>query len=133
MVTLKQARTWRRCIADGEIVRLEAEVRAGQHAGSYDIVTGVIPGHDPQVSDEQIVLSCHLDHQRPGANDNASGCATILEIARILTNFLREGRIEPPRRTIRFIWPALYGPVPLDTLAVYLDTSARIGIIRVGR
>ena len=106
MVTLKQARTWRRRIADGEIVRLQAEVRAGQHAGSYDIVTGVIPGHDPQVADEQIVLSCHLDHQRPGANDNASGCATILEIARTLTKLIREGRLEPPRRTIRFIWPA---------------------------
>jgi aminopeptidase YwaD len=80
-------------------------VKAGQHPGSYDIATGVIPGADPARRGEEIVLSCHLDHLRPGANDNASGCAAILEVARTLAKLIRQGKIAPPRRTIRFVFP----------------------------
>ena len=36
-------------------------------------------------------FSCHLDHQQPGANDNASGCATILEVGRTLQNYSTKG------------------------------------------
>jgi hypothetical protein len=50
-------------------------------------------------------FSCHLDHQRPGANDNASGCATILEVARTLQKLINEGKLPRPARTIRFFWP----------------------------
>jgi hypothetical protein len=102
MVSLKQARAWQARLAAGGTVRLRAKVEAGQHAGSYSIATGVIPGADRE---HEIVLSCHLDHQRPGANDNASGCASILEAARTLAKLVREGRLAPPRRTIRFLWP----------------------------
>ncbi len=107
MVSLKQARAWQQRLAGGAAVHLRAAVRAGQHPGSYDIVTAVIPGHDslPAVAAEEIVFSCHLDHQRPGANDNASGCAVILEAARTLAKLIREGRLPPPRRTLRFLWP----------------------------
>ena len=54
---------------------------------------------------EEIAFSCHLDHQRPGANDNASGCVTILEVARTLQRLISEGKLERPARTLRFIWP----------------------------
>lgn len=105
MVSLRQAREWQERLHRGQRVRLDAVVRAGQSPGSYDIATGVLRGADPQVRDEEIVVSCHLDHQRPGANDNASGCATISEIARALAALVRDGRIPPPRRSIRFVWP----------------------------
>ena len=105
MVSLQQARAWQERLARGQAVRLRAEVRAGQHPGSYDIVTAVIPGADPAKRGEEIVLSCHLDHLRPGANDNASGCAAILEVARTLAKLIREKEIPAPRRTIRFVWP----------------------------
>jgi aminopeptidase YwaD len=107
MVSLKQARAWQQRLAAGGTVHLRAKVEAGQHPGSYDIVTAVIPGRDPDpaVAAEEIVLSCHLDHQRPGANDNASGCATILEAARTLAKLIREGKLAPPRRTLRIVWP----------------------------
>ncbi len=62
----------------------------------------MIPGADRE---HEVVLSCHLDHQRPGANDNASGCATILEVGRTLAKLMREGKLPTPRRTIRFVWP----------------------------
>jgi len=105
MVSLKQARAWQERLAHGDAVHLRASVKAGQHPGSYDIATGVIPGADPARRDEEIVLSCHLDHLRPGANDNASGCSTILEVARTLAKLIREGKIAPPPRTIRFVFP----------------------------
>lgn len=105
MVSLRQARDWQERMARGEDVRLRASVRAGQEPGSYDIVTAVIPGADPAVRSEEIVLSCHLDHQQPGANDNASGCSAILETARTLSKLIREKKIPAPRRTIRFVWP----------------------------
>jgi aminopeptidase YwaD len=105
MVPLQQARAWQERLARGETVRLRASVRAGQHPGSYGIPTAVLPGSDPAVAGEEVVLSCHLDHQRPGANDNASGCATILEVGRTLAKLVRDGRIPAPRRTIRFVWP----------------------------
>jgi aminopeptidase YwaD len=105
MVSLRQARAWQERIEAGERVRLHARVRAGQHPGSYDIVTATLPGRDPALRGEEIVFSCHLDHPRPGANDNASGCAAILEVARTLAKLVTEKRIPAPRRTIRWILP----------------------------
>jgi len=102
MVSLKQARAWQERLAAGQPVRLRASVKAGQHPGAYSIATAVIPGADRE---HEVVLSCHLDHQRPGANDNASGCSAILEVGRALAKLVREGRLPAPRRTIRFVWP----------------------------
>jgi len=104
MVSLKTARALQKRLAAGETIRLHAVVKAGQEAGAYEIATATIPGTG--LPDEEIVFSCHLDHPRPGANDNASGCATILEVARTLSKLVAEKRLEPPRRTIRFVWPA---------------------------
>jgi hypothetical protein len=105
MVSLKTARSLRDRLARGEEIRLHAVVRAGQHSGNYEMVTATILGADPKLKDEEIAFSCHLDHQRPGANDNASGCATILEVARALQKLIDEGKLPRPARTLRFIWP----------------------------
>ncbi len=105
MVSLKTARALQQRLRGGETIRLHAAVRAGQHDGHYDVVTATLPGADPVHAAEEIVWSCHLDHPRPGANDNASGCATILEIARTLGKLVREGKLERPRRTLRFVFP----------------------------
>lgn len=59
-------------------------------------VVGVIPGNDKFLKDEVVVLGAHFDHigiQKAidgdsianGANDNAAGCAIMLELARNLT------------------------------------------------
>lgn len=72
-------------------------------------VAGLLPGADPALAREIIVLSGHLDHVgigRPkngdsiynGALDNASGIAGMLEIARVLSS--PEQR---PRRSILFL------------------------------
>ena len=105
MVSLKTARALRERLARGEAIRLHAVVKAGQHASNYEVVTATIPGADAKLKEEEIAFSCHLDHQRPGANDNASGCVTILEAARTLQKLIAEGKLARPARTIRFFWP----------------------------
>jgi len=105
MVSLKTARGIKERLAKGEKIGLHAVVKAGQHPGNYEVVTATIPGADAKLKDEEIAFSCHLDHQRPGANDNASGCVTILEVARTLQKLIAEGKLERPARTIRFYWP----------------------------
>jgi hypothetical protein len=105
MVSLKTARRLRERLARGETIRLHATVKAGQHASVYEVVTAAIPGADAKLKEEEIAFSCHLDRQRPGANDNASGCVTILEVARTLQKLISEGKLVRPARTIRFIWP----------------------------
>jgi aminopeptidase YwaD len=105
MVSLKTGRGMRERLARGEKIMLQAVVNAGQHAANYEVVTATIPGADAKLKEEEIAFSCHLDHQRPGANDNASGCVTILEVARTLQKLIAEGKLARPARTIRFIWP----------------------------
>ena len=72
-------------------------------------VVGVIPGTDPVLKDQVVVLSAHLDHLgvtapvngdsiNNGAMDNAAGSATTLEVAR---KFMASGL--PPKRTTLFL------------------------------
>ena len=105
MISINTARLLTERLARNEKITLHAIVKAGQHPGNYKVVTATIPGSDAKLKDEEIAFSCHLDHQRPGANDNASGCATILEVARTLQKLIDEKRMAQPARTIRFIFP----------------------------
>ena len=103
MISLRKAREYQARLARGEQITLQATVKAEMKPSNYEVVSAVINGTD--AAGEEIVYSCHLCHQKPGANDNASGAAAILEVARALTALIRRGEIAPPRRTIRFIWP----------------------------
>ena len=102
MVSPARARAWQERLKQGETVRLRARVDAGREPGAYQIPTALIPGRR---RDQEIVFSCHLDHPSPGANDNASGCAGELEVARTLQRLIAEKLLPQPERTIRFIWP----------------------------
>jgi len=114
MLSLKQARAFQNRLKSGETIRLHANVKAGRHPGFYDILTAVIKGANANLKHEEIAFTCHLDHPRPGANDNASGCVAILEVARTLKKLIDEGKIERPKRTIRFIWsPEIEGTTAL--------------------
>jgi len=53
---------------------------------------------------ERIVSVAHIDHYKPGANDNASGSATLLEMALSLKKLISEKKIDMPSRTLTFIW-----------------------------
>jgi len=105
MVSLKTARGFRERLTKGEKITLHAAVKATRLPGYYEVVTATIPGRDPKLKDEEIAFSCHLDHQRPGANDNASGCVTILEVARTIQKLIDTKQLARPARTLRFIFP----------------------------
>ncbi len=114
MVSLKQARAFQQRLEKGERIMLNAKVIAGQSDGNYEILSASIKGSDANLSKEEIVYTCHLDHPRPGANDNASGCVAILEVARTLKRLIDNGIIERPKRTLRFIWsPEIEGTTAL--------------------
>ena len=70
-------------------------------------VLGMVKGYDPNLKNEVIVVSAHLDHVGknpllvPGADDNASGVAVVLGVAKAMANSPIK-----PKRTIVF---ALFG------------------------
>ncbi|MGD9850174.1 MAG: M28 family peptidase [Nitrospirales bacterium] len=73
--------------------------------GTLTNVIGMLPGHDPVLRDEIILIGAHRDHFGeqaglvfPGADDNASGTAVMLELGRILS----QDSI-PLKRTILFV------------------------------
>ena len=105
MISVREARALQQRLARGERITLHAVVKArNDDSMPYETLVATIPGTDEAAGD--IVFSCHLDHEKPGANDNASGCAANLEIARTLTILIAAKRIPVPTRTIRFIWPS---------------------------
>jgi hypothetical protein len=57
-----------------------------------------------EIHDQQIVLVSHIQEEMTSANDNGSGCASMLEIGRALGRLIREGTLPRPRRDIRFWW-----------------------------
>ena len=124
MISLREARALQQRLARGEQITLHAVVRArNDDTIGYETLVATIPGTDP--SRGEIVFSCHLDHEKPGANDNASGCAANLEIARTLKTLIDARRIPPPGRTIRFIWPSeMTGTIAY--LAKYPEIASRI-------
>jgi hypothetical protein len=124
MISVREARALQQRLARGEHITLHAVVRArNDEALGYETLVATIPGTDAAAGD--IVFSCHLDHEKPGANDNASGCAANLEIARTLKTLIDARRIPPPRRTIRFIWPSeMTGTIAY--LSKYPEIASRI-------
>ncbi|HET9182250.1 MAG TPA: M20/M25/M40 family metallo-hydrolase [Candidatus Angelobacter sp.] len=113
--------------------------RQGKKHWTTRNVIGVIRGSDPSRKDEVILLTAHMDHLgvgKPvngddiynGADDDASGCIAVLQMAHALS------RSKPPRRTVVF---AFFGseetggqgdhyflahpPVPLKNIVANLE------------
>lgn len=106
-------------------------------------VVGLLRGTDPKLAQEYVLYSAHHDHlgHRPpvppatdgiynGALDNASGCATVLAIARAVAP-------APPRRSLLFVfftaeekgllgarWFAQHPPAPAGRLAATINLDA---------
>ena len=100
-------------------------------------VVALLPGSDPLLRNEYILLTAHYDHlgALPGANDNASGTASVIELATALA------RLSPrPKRSILFI--ALYGEedgllgayfYTRHPLVPLINTVANINLEQLGR
>ncbi|RKG97774.1 M28 family peptidase [Corallococcus sp. CA053C] len=100
MISDRQARELRAQLQAGP-VKVDVSVATEAFTGHLSIVSGVIPGTR---AGEEVVLTAHLDHYKPGADDNASGAATLLELVRTYTTLIRRGVLPPPVRTLRVLW-----------------------------
>ena len=108
-LTHRQGSKLRALLEAGERVVLDAKVEGiGLEPYFMDVVVATIPG--TTLPDEELVFTAHLDHPKESANDNASGSAAILDIARGLSALIDAKRLPAPRRTLRFLWvPEWYG------------------------
>lgn len=87
---------------------LRATVRTESKTVRSVNVAGLLEGSDPMLKSEVVVLSAHLDHiglspsgedrVNNGALDNASGVASLLEVARLFTQSQKS-----PRRSVLFV------------------------------
>jgi hypothetical protein len=104
----------------------------GQNIGA------LIPGSDPELAGEFIMVTAHYDHLGkrrgivyPGADDNASGVAMLLETARAIAH-----PSEKPRRSILFVafdleerllygsrWFAAHPPVDLRQVKLFITAD----------
>lgn len=107
---------------------------AGQRPAGRN-VGAMLRGSDPALRDEWVIIAAHFDHLGvkngvlyPGADDNASGVAMLLETARCLTQ-----SAEKPRRSIMFVsfdleeyalWGSRYFaehmPVPMERVGLFV-------------
>lgn len=101
------ARLKQRLLA-GERITVRAQIVAEEVPYRHEDIVAFIPGTDPEA--EEIIFTAHLFEGtvKQGANDNLSGCACILETARVLNTLIAEGRLPRPKRTIRFLWAPEY-------------------------
>jgi hypothetical protein len=97
-LSARQGNVLRDVLRTGGPARLSARVESRLYDGSFDLVTGLIPGHQP---DAEVLVFAHL--YEVGAQDNAAGCAIVLEAARCLNQLIRGGQLPQPQRSIRFI------------------------------
>ncbi|MBY8986884.1 MAG: DUF4910 domain-containing protein [Candidatus Lokiarchaeota archaeon] len=92
-------------------VRVKATIKAEYMEGNLEVLTSSIKG--TEFPDQEIVIIAHLCHPHPSANDNASGAAGLLELARAFKYSIQKGILESPKRTLRFVWvPEFNGTVP---------------------
>ena len=86
--------------------RLRIQVKSEFHPDQKTMnIVGVLPGSDPELKDEYLVVGAHADHLGRiagkafyGANDNGSGTATVLEVAEAFSKLPRA-----PKRSVVFI------------------------------
>ena len=112
-ITAREGEYLKKRLIHGEEITVHAQVEAKDESYDLQNVTCFIPGTDPEA--DEVIFSAHLfeGYTKQGANDNKSGSAGILEVARVLHQLIEEGRIPQPRRNIRFLWgPEFSGTGP---------------------
>ena len=102
-LTNRQGKKLRDLLLEGKKVVLRGNVSGiGLEPYFLDIVVAKITGTEH--ADQELVFSAHLDHPKESANDNASGSAAILDIARTLKSLIDSGKLPRPKRSLRFLW-----------------------------
>lgn len=112
---------------------------------TFKNIVGIIPGNDPVLKDEYIIIGAHYDHLGVkndkiynGADDNASGTATIIEMARILK--ARQSQLKRSVIVVAFdaeedgLWGSNYLSEQLDLSKIKLMMSVdMVGWLHEGK
>ncbi|MBU2046951.1 MAG: M20/M25/M40 family metallo-hydrolase, partial [Bacteroidetes bacterium] len=93
-----------RLLKAGIKVAFEADIKTkffDKDLTGYNVI-GEIPGSDPKLKDEVVMIGGHLDswHAATGATDNAAGCAVMMEAMRIL----KASGLKPSRTVRVALW-----------------------------
>ena len=97
----------------GEKITVKADIETTTEETEIEVPTCVIKGSEADA--EEIILCAHLyeGYVKLGANDNISGSAALIEVARTLNELIENGQLPRPKRSIRFIWvPEFQGTIP---------------------
>ncbi len=81
-------------------VMLRVRIESTFYDGPNRTLVAEIPGRSAAA--QRIVMVAHV--QEPGANDNASGSATLCALARAILEAIRSGALPRPERTLLFLW-----------------------------
>jgi aminopeptidase YwaD len=104
VLSLRQFDELRGMLERGTRVVVRAHVRATTHPQKLNVISAAIPGSEPAAGELMLVAHAFERIATPGANDNCTGVATILEVGRTLAKLIENGDLPQPRRTIRFLW-----------------------------
>jgi len=104
MVSTRQGTDLRDTLERGIKIEVRAVVKTQMVPYKEQMVEAVIKGQE--YPEEELVFSAHLfeGFAKQGANDNISGCCSILETARVLRKLMDDGKIPPLKRTVRFLF-----------------------------
>ena len=96
----RAARRLRDALKNDPKTQVRVEIASSFYTGPARTLVAEIPGRSRP--EERIVMTAHV--QEPGANDNASGCATLYALARALQGAIEQGALPQPERTLTFMW-----------------------------
>jgi hypothetical protein len=95
-------------VRKSEKVVAHAIVKTARHPADLQVVTATIPGDGTIKAPEksEVVYIAHLFEgiAKQGANDNGSGPAVQLELARTWLRLIEDGLLPQPKRSVRFLW-----------------------------
>ncbi len=109
-ISLKHASRIKRWLERGENVRVRYRVDSEIFEGKIGVLEAVLPGDE----EGEVLLTAHTCHPSPGAHDNASGSAALMEVLRLLKGWRK-------RPTVR----AWFVPEFSGTLGMLQRVNAR--------
>ena len=99
----------KKLLENGKPVKVRARVDAEIGEGVSEILSALIEGEDKST---EVWVMAHICHPHPGANDNASGSGAIYEALRVISQLIKDGTLEKPAYSIRFLWiPEWHGTI----------------------
>ena len=112
MISPRQGRMLRDMLERGLDLRVRATCKTQRVPIKEEMVSALLKGNE--LPGEELVFIAHLfeGYHKQAANDNASGCVSLMETARVIKTLVDNGAIPPLKRSVRFLFvPEIEGTV----------------------